>query len=248
MLRALRAVNASAPSDTRAEAAGLQDRPATQDHTLGVAFSPTDDYSYPTGVAVGEDRPGRFTRLRRRFRRRPRTPDSTIPAALSAEDVAHLESLAALGSDANSAGGHPSTAAAEAVPPQQTRQQRRSTPPPLWRPRARARWLARRNKAALFPAHKGLLVVTEEQYDTAAKLAASGANAGLRALSQDKRLLLYGWFKQVAEGNNTAAAPGMLSAPGSKLKWEAWAACKGMSKEAAMKAYVDAINEWKSKG
>ena len=245
MLRALRAVNASAPSDKRAEASGLQDRPATADRTSGVAFRPaddyTDDYSYPTGVAVGEDHPARFIR----FRRRPRTPDNTIPAALTAEDVAHLESLAALGSDANSAGGHSSTAAAEVVPQQQNRQQSRSTPPPLWRPRARARWLARRNKAALFPAHKGLLV-SEEEYDTAAKLAASGANAGLRALSQDKRLLLYGWFKQVAEGDNTAAAPGMLSAPGSKVKWEAWSACKGMSKEAAMKAYVDAINEWKS--
>ena len=41
---------------------------------------------------------------------------------------------------------------------------------------------------------------------------------------------------------------GMMSMPGSKVKWEAWEACKGMSKEAAMKAYVDAINEWKSKG
>ena len=39
---------------------------------------------------------------------------------------------------------------------------------------------------------------------------------------------------------------GMMSMPGSKVKWEAWEACKGMSKEAAMKAYVDAINEWKS--
>ena len=31
---------------------------------------------------------------------------------------------------------------------------------------------------------------------------------------------------------------GMMSMPGSKVKWEAWEACKGMSKEAAMKVFT----------
>ena len=88
--------------------------------------------------------------------------------------------------------------------------------------------------------------LTQEEYDAATKLAASGENTGIKALPQDKQLKPYGWFKQVKEGDNTTAAPGMMSMPGSKVKWEAWEACKGMSKEAAMKAYVDAINEWKS--
>ena len=81
-------------------------------------------------------------------------------------------------------------------------------------------------------------MVTQEEYDAATKLAASGENTGIMAVPQDKQLKLYGWFKQVKEGDNTTAAPGMMSMPGSKVKWEAWEACKGMSKEAAMKVFT----------
>jgi hypothetical protein len=36
-----------------------------------------------------------------------------------------------------------------------------------------------------------------EQFDEASKLAASGSNEGLKKISQDQQLKLYGWFKQV---------------------------------------------------
>ena len=75
---------------------------------------------------------------------------------------------------------------------------------------------------------QSLSMVTQEEYDAATKLAASGENTGIKALPQDKQLKLYGWFKQVKEGDNTTAAPGMMSMPGSKVKWEAWEACKGI--------------------
>ena len=52
-------------------------------------------------------------------------------------------------------------------------------------------------------------MVTQEEYDAATKLAASGENTGIKALPQDKQLKLYGWFKQVKEGDNTTAAPGI---------------------------------------
>ena len=37
----------------------------------------------------------------------------------------------------------------------------------------------------------------EEDFKAAADLAASGANDGLKKISQDQQLKLYGWFKQV---------------------------------------------------
>ena len=40
-------------------------------------------------------------------------------------------------------------------------------------------------------------MASQEQFDEASKLAASGANEGLKKISQDQQLKLYGWFKQV---------------------------------------------------
>jgi hypothetical protein len=39
--------------------------------------------------------------------------------------------------------------------------------------------------------------MSEAEYKAATELAASGENAGLKAISQDQQLKLYGWFKQV---------------------------------------------------
>ena len=40
----------------------------------------------------------------------------------------------------------------------------------------------------------------QEDFDEAAKLAASGSNEGLKKISQDQQKQLYGWFKQVKPG------------------------------------------------
>ena len=92
-----------------------------------------------------------------------------------------------------------------------------------------------------------------EDFEAAAALAASGSNDGLKKISQDQQLLLYGWFKQVEnlprplanvqssscwlqrnlivfvqvkEGDCNTAKPGMLDFSG-KAKWEAWNKNKG---------------------
>uniref|UniRef100_A0A0C3U1D4 ACB domain-containing protein n=1 Tax=Guillardia theta (strain CCMP2712) TaxID=905079 RepID=A0A0C3U1D4_GUITC len=67
----------------------------------------------------------------------------------------------------------------------------------------------------------------------------------MKKISQDQQLLLYGWFKQVKEGDCNTAKPGMLDFSG-KAKWEAWNKNKGMSKDEAMQKYVEAVNQWKS--
>ena len=47
----------------------------------------------------------------------------------------------------------------------------------------------------------------EEDFKAAADLAASGANDGLKKISQDQQLKLYGWFKQVELQPATARLP-----------------------------------------
>ena len=54
----------------------------------------------------------------------------------------------------------------------------------------------------------------------------------------DKLLELYGLFKQSTVGDVNTARPGMLDMKG-KSKWDAWNSRKGLSKEDAMKAYIE---------
>ncbi|XP_006893055.1 PREDICTED: acyl-CoA-binding protein-like [Elephantulus edwardii] len=53
-------------------------------------------------------------------------------------------------------------------------------------------------------------------------------------------------FKQAAVGAINTERPGMLDFKG-KAKWDAWSKRKGTSKEEAMKAYVDKVEELKKK-
>ncbi len=53
-------------------------------------------------------------------------------------------------------------------------------------------------------------------------------------------LELYGLFKQASVGDVTGSRPGMLDFKG-RAKFDAWASRKGMSREAAMAAYVELV-------
>ncbi|NMB73809.1 MAG: acyl-CoA-binding protein [Myxococcales bacterium] len=53
-------------------------------------------------------------------------------------------------------------------------------------------------------------------------------------------LELYGLFKQASVGDVTGSRPGMLDFKG-RAKFDAWASRKGMSKEAAMAAYIELV-------
>ncbi|KAA0152365.1 hypothetical protein FNF27_01663 [Cafeteria roenbergensis] len=57
----------------------------------------------------------------------------------------------------------------------------------------------------------------------------------------ERKLRLYGLFKQATEGDNTAAKPGMLSTYEATYKWQAWEDNKGKSADDAKKAYVDEL-------
>ena len=59
-------------------------------------------------------------------------------------------------------------------------------------------------------------------------------------LSNDKMLDLYALYKQATSGDVNGSRPGMLDVRG-RAKFDAWAKKKGMTKDAAMQAYVDLV-------
>ncbi|MBX7225303.1 MAG: acyl-CoA-binding protein [Chitinophagales bacterium] len=59
--------------------------------------------------------------------------------------------------------------------------------------------------------------------------------------SDEQLLNLYALYKQATEGDNTTSKPGMFDIKG-QFKWKMWKEKEGMSKDAAMQAYVDLVN------
>ncbi|MDK2413390.1 acyl-CoA-binding protein, partial [Aphanizomenon sp. 202] len=55
--------------------------------------------------------------------------------------------------------------------------------------------------------------------------------------TDDELKEIYSLYKQATVGDINTERPGMLDFKG-KAKWDAWSSKKGMSKEAAMEAYV----------
>ncbi|XP_006883838.1 PREDICTED: acyl-CoA-binding protein-like [Elephantulus edwardii] len=64
--------------------------------------------------------------------------------------------------------------------------------------------------------------------------------------ANDEMLFIYSRYKQATVGDINTERPGMLDFKG-KAKWDAWSELKGTSKEEAMKAYVDKVEELKKK-
>ena len=61
-------------------------------------------------------------------------------------------------------------------------------------------------------------------------------------LGNDVMLDLYALYKQATAGNVSGSRPGMLDVKG-RAKYDAWAKRKGLSKDAAMQAYVDLVTK-----
>ena len=59
-------------------------------------------------------------------------------------------------------------------------------------------------------------------------------------------LKLYAFFKQASEGNTQEDGPSNPFDFVAKFKYEAWAKLKGTTKEAAMQAYINLVNELKA--
>ena len=75
-----------------------------------------------------------------------------------------------------------------------------------------------------------------------AKFEAAVANSKNLSERPDNATLLklYALYKQGSVGDNAEKRPGFSDMVG-RAKWDAWAACKGTTQDAAMQQYVDLI-------
>ncbi|XP_034864076.1 acyl-CoA-binding protein isoform X1 [Mirounga angustirostris] len=64
--------------------------------------------------------------------------------------------------------------------------------------------------------------------------------------ADDEMLFIYSHYKQATVGDINTERPGLLDLKG-KAKWDAWNHLKGTSKEDAMKAYINKVEELKKK-
>ncbi|HKE19283.1 MAG TPA: acyl-CoA-binding protein [Kofleriaceae bacterium] len=60
-----------------------------------------------------------------------------------------------------------------------------------------------------------------------------------RAPSNDVLLRLYGLYKQATAGDVSGSRPGLTDFKG-RAKYDSWSSRKGMSRDEAMQAYIDA--------
>jgi acyl-CoA-binding protein len=58
--------------------------------------------------------------------------------------------------------------------------------------------------------------------------------------TSDELLELYSLYKQATQGDATGARPGMLDFKG-RAKYDAWSTRRGMTRDGAKQAYVDAV-------
>ena len=76
--------------------------------------------------------------------------------------------------------------------------------------------------------------------------AAQFAASKLPVRPDDETLLeLYSWFKQATEGDVSGTRPGTFDFV-ARAKYDAWAARKGVRKDAAMRAYVKLVEHLES--
>ena len=64
--------------------------------------------------------------------------------------------------------------------------------------------------------------------------------------SNETLLQLYSYYKQSTDGDASGDGPSNPFDFVAKAKYEAWAALKGKTKEAAMQGYIDLVNKLKA--
>lgn len=77
-------------------------------------------------------------------------------------------------------------------------------------------------------------------FDAAVEYVRSLPKDGPVQLDNAGKLKVYGLYKQATEGDVTGSQPWAVQIE-ARAKWDAWAACKGMSAEDAKAAYVKTI-------
>ena len=80
-------------------------------------------------------------------------------------------------------------------------------------------------------------------FENAAKaIKDSGKEEGLKKITNDEKLKLYGLYKQGTVGDNDTKEPWAVQLE-AKAKWTAWTSEKGKSKEAAQNEYIQVVKD-----
>ena len=69
-------------------------------------------------------------------------------------------------------------------------------------------------------------------------------NVFKKPLTNEERLLMFGFFKQATEGNVKGSQPWKVQLE-KRAKWDRWNAIKGMARNDAGKKYVEALEGFK---
>jgi acyl-CoA-binding protein len=93
--------------------------------------------------------------------------------------------------------------------------------------------LARRTPGFATPPHLGFVRSTRFN-DAQARI------KPVTGLGNDVMLELYALYKQATAGDVSGSRPGMMDLKG-RAKYDAWAKRKGMTKDAAMQAYIAVV-------
>ena len=82
----------------------------------------------------------------------------------------------------------------------------------------------------------------EETFELARAYVANPNNAGNLTITNDLKLKFYALYKQYKNGANYSKKPSALKMV-QRAKWKAWKNLKNMSKEQAMKTYIDTLTK-----
>ena len=82
----------------------------------------------------------------------------------------------------------------------------------------------------------------EDEFRTAVEAVRNAPADGAFKPGNDYKLKMYGLYRQATDGDVQGKRPGLLDLVG-RMKWDAWAALKGMPREAAMRQYVDEVRK-----
>jgi acyl-CoA-binding protein len=70
--------------------------------------------------------------------------------------------------------------------------------------------------------------------------AVTTAREGTKSLSNEQKLLIYSLYKQAETGPCNTDRPGIFDQVG-RTKWDSWTALGALSKEDAMKQYIEVV-------
>jgi acyl-CoA-binding protein len=82
----------------------------------------------------------------------------------------------------------------------------------------------------------------EDEFKAAVEAVRNAPSEGSFKPGNDYKLKMYALYRQASDGDVQGKRPGLLDLIG-RMKWDAWSGLKGMSRETAMRQYIDEVRK-----